>query len=66
MTKDDSLETGYFGRKESIVVKDETILVGKQSSVNKKIKQMQELCDYIGISSRTILWKNKDSIIFEY
>jgi len=66
LTKDDSLETGYFGRKESIVVKDETILVGKQSSVNKKIKQMQELCDYIGISSRTILWKNKDSIIFEY
>lgn len=66
LTKDDSLETGYFGHKESIVVKDETILVGKQSSVNKKIKQMQELCDYIGISSRTILWKNKDSIIFEY
>ena len=66
LTKDDSLETGYFGRKESIVVKDETILVGKQSSVNKKIKQMQELCDHIGISSRTILWKNKDSIIFEY
>lgn len=66
LTRDASLETGSFRQKVQVTVNGETVYIGKHSNSEEKLKQITRLCDVLHISSKTILWKNDDSIIFEY
>ena len=66
LTRNDTLDSGYFKQKIAITVKNENIYVGKQSSSVEKLKQLTKLCDVLQINPQTILWRNNDSIIFEY
>lgn len=66
LSKDHSLDSGYFRQTASVTVKAETIYIGKHSSNSEKLKQVTRLCNVLHIKPQTILWKNDDSIIFEY
>ena len=66
LSRNDSLDSGNFRQKVPVTVKRETIYIGKHSNSAEKLKQITRLCDVLQIKSQTILWRNDDSIIFEY
>ena len=66
LSRNDSLGTGNFRQKAPVTVKRETIYIGKHSNSAEKIKQITRLCDVLHIKPQTILWRNEDTIIFEY
>lgn len=66
LSKNDSLDSGNFRQKAPVTVKKETIYIGKHSNSAEKLKQVTRLCDVLRIKPQTILWRNDDSIIFEY
>lgn len=66
LSRDDSLDSGNFRQKVPVTVKRETIYIGKHSNSAEKLKQVTRLCDVLHIKPQTILWRNDDSIIFEY
>ena len=66
LTNNESLNSGVLRQKSSAIVKKETIYIGKNSSSARKIEQITKLCDTLQIEPKTIIWKNKDEIIFEY
>lgn len=66
LSRDDSLGTGNFRQKVPVTVKHEIIYIGKHSNSTEKIKQITRLCDVLHIKPQTILWRNEDTIIFEY
>ena len=66
LSRNDSLGTGNFRQKVPVTVKRETIYIGKHSNSAEKIKQILRLCDVLHIKPQTILWRNEDTIIFEY
>lgn len=66
LSRDDSLDSGNFRQKVPVTVKRETVYIGKHSNSAEKFKQVTKLCDVLHIKPQTILWRNDDSIIFEY
>lgn len=66
LSRNDSLDSGNFRQKAPVTVKRETIYIGKHSNSAEKLKQVTRLCDVLHIKPQTILWRNDDSIIFEY
>ena len=66
LSRNDSLDSGIFRQKAPVTVKRETIYIGKHSNSAEKLKQVTRLCDVLHIKPQTILWRNDDSIIFEY
>ena len=66
LSRNDSLDSGKFRQKVPVTVKKETIYIGKHSNSAEKLKQVTRLCDVLHIKPQTILWRNDDSIIFEY
>lgn len=66
LSRNDSLDSGNFRQKSPVTVKRETIYIGKHSNSAEKLKQVTRLCDVLHIKPQTILWRNDDSIIFEY
>ena len=66
LTKNDAIRTGSFRSKTPVTVKNEIIYIGKNISSDDKCKQITKLCEVLHIKPQTILWKDGDSIIFEY
>lgn len=66
LTRNGTLDTGVFRQKALAIVKKDMIYIGKNSNSTEKLKQITRLCDVLHIKSQTILWRNDDSIIFEY
>lgn len=66
LTFDEKANSGYFFRKEPIFVHGITMFVGKQSNTSDKISQLNRLCVLLKAAPNTIIWKNRNSIIFEY
>jgi hypothetical protein len=66
LSRNDSFDSGNFRQKVPITVKRETVYVGKHSNSVEKFKQITRLCDVLHIKPHTILWRNEESIIFEY
>lgn len=66
LTRNDAIRTGSFRSKVPVAVKQETIYIGKNISKDDKFKQITKLCQLLQIKPQTILWKDGNSIIFEY
>ena len=66
LTRNGTLDTGIFRQKALAIVKKDMIYIGKNSNSAEKLKQITRLCDVLHIKPQTILWRDKDSIIFEY
>jgi hypothetical protein len=66
LSRVDSVDYGNFRKKEPVIVKRETIYIGKYSKSTEKIKQITESCRVLQIEPKTIVWRNDDSILFEY
>lgn len=66
LTKNGDLNTGSFRNKVAVTLRQETVYIGKNSSSEDKFKQIKRLCDTLRIKPQTILWRNGNSIIFEY
>ncbi len=66
LTRNAAITTGSFRSKVPVTVKQETIYIGKNISSNDKLKQTTKLCKVLHIKPQTILWREGDSIVFEY
>lgn len=66
LSRNDSIDSGYFRQKVPFIVKKETIYIGKHSSSAEKLKQVTKLCDVLHIKPQTVLWRYNGSTIFEY
>ena len=66
LTRNASLDTGFFKQKATVTVKGETIYIGKPSGGSEKVAQLKRLCEVLNLEPQTILWKKEDSVIFKY
>ena len=66
LTRNASLDTGFFKQKAPVTVKGETIYIGKPGGGIEKATQLKRLCEVLNLEPQTILWKKEDSLIFKY